>query len=276
VVNLNDQPRLGQMLEEVCSIYSKPYSDVLCHAYYRVLKPQSFEAVSRAVMRVLSDEGRRQIMPTAAEIKAIARHMEQSGELQTYLPCQGVGCKAEVAFPPQGPVSEESYYCPRHKPLHQPEWDAEKEYANRVTPEEKRAIFERATPKAKAFLRSIDVMARQMTDIPITAEEQAEADADAIPLRARAFEDKSEGPGVEPSLFLNRPALAFDGPSDAGERRQIIAAAGWKYVTAEGVWRRGRYDAAAQKWRYGPRAITEDQIDRCLDLTAVAEFARRR
>jgi hypothetical protein len=262
-VNINDQPALGEILKEVCEIYSKPYNEVLLHAYYRVLKAQSFEAISKAILRILSDESRRQLMPTAAEIKAIARHMEQSGDLQTYLPCQHQGCEALVSFPPAGPVTEASYFCPRHKPSHQPEWEPEKQYANRVTLEEKRAIFEQATPKARAFLRSIDLLARQMRDIPITPEEQAATDAEAMPLRARAFEGKAEGPGVHPGVFLNHPYLT-NITVEQTERRRIVEEAGWTFHPSEGHWSRGS------------RTLTDEQIDRIPTLEVLQELVSRR
>jgi hypothetical protein len=264
LVNINDQPRLGTMLEEVCAMFSKPYHEVLLHAYYRVLREQSFEAVSKAMIRILTDESRRQVMPTAAEIKAIARHFETVTGEQRYLPCQQPACGTLVAWPPMGPVNEHSYYCPRHTPAWQPEWDREKHNAERHSVEDKREIFARATPKAKALLRSIAIVAKHMTDIPITPEEQAVTDADTIPLRANAFKDTATGPGVNAGVFLNGQVTEDTAWID-GYRKgsEIVVAAGFTYDARHAVWKRGR------------QTLTDDQIGR-MDEEVLRMFVGRR
>lgn len=277
-MNLNDQPKLGQMLEEVCAIYSKPYTDVLCGAYYRVLKPYSFEALSKAVLRILADENRRQLMPTAAEIKAIAQHLEVSDHEASYLRCQQPACQSLLAWPPSGKVTEASYYCPRHQPHFDPQWDEEKQVANRITPAEKREIFEDATPAARSFLRSIDAMAKQMRDIPVTPEEQAITDADSIPLRAKAFEEKAEGPGVNARVFLGNPMLTQGLTSEYADRRQIMASAGWRFDQQEQVWTTGTYVLKEGKrvWRKGNRKLRDEEIDSIPTQALLEDLVSRR
>jgi len=261
-MNLQEQPKLAQMLEEVCAIYSRPFSEVLVHAYYRVLKTYSFEAVSKAMLRILGDDGRRQIMPTAAEIKALAQHLE-STDIQRYLPCQHQGCEGLLAWPPAGLISEHSYYCPRHKPAWQAEWSDEKHRANRVTPAEKHEILEEATPSGRAFLRG--VLPQLMEDIPITPEEQAITDADAVPLRAKVFEATATGPGVNPSVFLNGKVTEDRSWMDNHKaRREIVRAGGYHYDAENAVWVRKR------------QRLTEEQIDGFPSLELLTQFAKGR
>jgi hypothetical protein len=236
--------------------------------YWSVLEDEPFDAVETLCSQFTrSDHVGDAKMPSAYQLRKQV-HAERSGSVYE-LSCQQQGCRALIPWP-SSREDEGRFFCPRHQPDH----------GRPASAAVKIDLLHQLTPSARAWMRSIGgAVAILMAEIPITEEERTAADAmmEALhTMRPRAFEEKAEGPGVQPHVFLNRPALAFDGPSDAGERRQIVAAAGWKYVSAEGVWRRGRYDAIAQKWRYGTRAITEDQIDRCLDLTAVAEFARRR
>jgi hypothetical protein len=260
-MNTNDQPRLAEMLEEVCAIYSKPYTEVLVHAYYRVLRTYSFEAISKAMLRILGDENRRQVMPTAAEIKAIAKHMESAGGEQAYLRCQWQGCQALVAWPPSAEVTEASYYCPRHKPLHEAEWDGDTHYANRVTAEEKAAILAQASPGAKALIRS--VVPALMADIPITEEERLAAERLDAPRRAVAFAETATGPGVNPRVFLTQ-SMGADLHPEYIERRHLVRVEGWIYTPEDGYWHRGR------------RVLTDEQIDGFPDKDLLADFLGRR
>lgn len=257
-MTLTDQPALANLLQEVCAIYDRAFSDVLVSGYYRALKAQSLEAINKAVLRILTDESRRQVMPPAAEIKAIARHLEREGGEQRYLPCQRQGCEALVAWPPVGTVTEHRAYCPRHVPRFEPDWPAEKHLANRVTPDEKREMAGRLTPKGMAFLRS--VMPPLLSEIPMTDAERAAAEAMDAPRRAMAFKDSAEGPGVSPGVFLTHANLLDGFPEDYRQRREIVAAGGWRYDIEQGYWHKGK------------RRLSDAQIDGIADLEVLEDF----
>lgn len=295
-MQINDQPKLAEMLEELCSIYSKPCSEALVSGYYRVLKPYSFNAIYQATMRLLGDSDRKQLMPLPAEIRALAPRFERAespdldeerwrrrydvwqtgrfsdeslavanmasdhelgldqpdGEEYTCLRCQQPGCRNTIPWPPVS-TGEGRMFCPGHQPSQ----------ADPVTAAEKTQILSRLTPAAKSFLRSIPEVAHHMLRISVTPEEQAITDEAAIVRRAVAFEETAEGPGVNPSVFLNHPHLAGDLPSEYAERRHIMASAGWKYEPGVGQWTKG--------WR----VMTDEEIDRFPDGRMLHDYVRR-
>lgn len=295
-MNLNDQPKLGEMLEEVCAIYSKPYNDVLTHAYYRVLKTQSFDAVSKATMRLLTDSSRRQVMPTAAEIKAIAEHMEPRGNTRGSLDEERWRRRydvwqhgrysdeaLEVAFTLSDDelgVGQEQGHAKQYLACQQPMctgliiWPPDRQDIGRMfcpqhqpdqgqsaTESDKLRVLQQTTPRARAFLRT--VLDKLMAMIPVSAEERTAAEEQASLKRPVAFEHTAEGPGVNPGVFLNRPFL--DGmPSDYADRRQLVSVYGWKFDPGKGSWHKGK------------RVLTDEQVDSLGDKGLLADFLGRR
>lgn len=107
--------------------------------------------------------------------------------------CQHAHCHRLIPWPSeQGGYAR--MFCLAHQPV-----DAGKP----VTRNEKESFLAQLSPEGKAFMRaSVPTL---MTEIPITAAEQAVVDAEAIPLRSRAFEHLSKGPGVNPGIFVTTP-----------------------------------------------------------------------
>jgi len=126
-----DKPELATMLREAAAMYQVSLCNAAITAYYRVLKDLDLNAIRRAVLDLLGDESRKDIMPRAAEIKAVARRY-QGGPTQTYMRCQASGCHALVPWPPavNGPAG---MFCPAHQD--------QADYGPPPTPEERRAVF---------------------------------------------------------------------------------------------------------------------------------------
>jgi hypothetical protein len=128
-----DKQELATILSEAAAMYQVSLGHAAIAAYYRVLKHLDLDAVRRAVLDLLGDESRKDIMPRAAEIKAVAGRY-QGGRTQAYIRCQASGCRALIPWPPtvQG---EAGMYCPSHQDHAQ--------HGPPATPEERRAILAR-------------------------------------------------------------------------------------------------------------------------------------
>jgi hypothetical protein len=289
-----DLPDLSLMLEECCVVYNHAFSDTLVKGYFRVLQPFSMSAIRHATLRLMGDVLRRQVMPSPAEIKALAPQCERAlhstnldderwrrrydvwqrgrfsaealsvafgmsdqelgvgeeqGQPQTYIACQQPGCGSLVPWPTSR-TDEGRMFCPAHQPLHGPP----------ATEAEKIRLLETATPRARAYLRSI--LPTLMRRMPVSAEEEAAAAEMARPTRARAFEHTAEGPGVNPGVFLEPHWLSEGLPDEYVERRQMVAAAGWTYDPSEGHWHKGR------------RMLTDETIDQFPSLAILQDYVR--
>jgi hypothetical protein len=167
---------LALILQEMAAMYPAVlFNEFMVTGYHRVLKSFTTEAVRRACLQLMGDELRKNFMPSAAEIKAVARgHEADEEETQRYLPCQQPGCKALIAWPPvhdkpdKDGSAEYRMFCPLHRPRH----------SHPATMEEKVEIAKALTPKARAFLRSSlqSVAPQVMAGIPVTREEAAWAE----------------------------------------------------------------------------------------------------
>lgn len=202
-VESNDRAEFQRMLQEMAAMYKGTiYNDFFAEAYWKILKSYRMEAVRRACLDLLGHEMRKQVMPTAAEIKAMARHHEpkpqplvvdqdeerwrrqydhwQAGDFSdkalaeaTAMSDQelGVGLEEPATWIPcQHPGCRHRLRWPsdsmeRLCPPHR----ADHSHGKPVTREDKLAIVAAMTPKGRAFVRSI--VPQLMADIPVTAEE---------------------------------------------------------------------------------------------------------
>lgn len=110
----HDKPEFEHLLREAAAMYQLTLSDFAIAAYYRVLKPFDLETIRRAVLHLLGDEARKDGMPRAAEIKAVARGYERGGPIERYIVCQGQGCTSLVPWPP-ATDGEAGTRCPTHQ-----------------------------------------------------------------------------------------------------------------------------------------------------------------
>jgi hypothetical protein len=218
--------------------------------YWSVLEDEPFEVVEALCDRLTrSDHAADAKIPSAHQLRKMAVS-ERSGS-QYELPCQQPGCRALMSWPPKS-ESESRFFCPRHEPDH----------GRPATTEERQALMVQATAEARAFLRT--ALQALMADIPVSDGERQADIAQSTLRRPVAFADKAEGPGVNPSVFLNRPFLSDGMPSDYADRRQMVAAAGWKFQPSKGYWTKSK------------RVLTDEQVDSFSDQGLLADFLKRR
>lgn len=135
------------------------YNEFFANGYWKVLRPFSLDAIRRACLDLMGNEMRKDGMPSAAEIKGMARRFEGQTQLNSYLTCQQPGCTDLIPWPPKDDDGECRLFCRRHQPQHD----------HPATLEERTDTAATLTPKARAFLRS--ALPGLMAGIPVTAEE---------------------------------------------------------------------------------------------------------
>lgn len=169
-----EYPEFSNILQEMSAMYrGVVFNEFFVSGYWRVLKPYRLSAIRQAIIQLLGDEQRKDMMPSAAEIKQIARRLEWKPPEETFIACQQPHCTELVPWPPliEG---EARMFCSFHRPADR----------SRVTREEKRAIFAQLSPKGRAYIRSITEVRQLCKDIPVTAEEAQWTELDAtIPLQ---------------------------------------------------------------------------------------------
>lgn len=160
-MQIDDKQEFATLMQEMAAMSRAPFSEFLVSGYWRILKGFPLSAIRSACLQLLGDENRKHDMPSAAEIKTIARTFAARGVgREWYIRCQQPHCPAEVQWPPRD-EGEGRMYCGIHQP--QPGTPA--------TTSERIAIAEDLTPKARAFLRS--PVPELMATIPVTDEEAA-------------------------------------------------------------------------------------------------------
>jgi hypothetical protein len=203
-MQMNDQDEFKQMLQEMAAMYRGTiYNDFFAGAYWKILKPYSLAAVRRACLDLLGNEMRKQAMPTAADIKSLARRYEPppkpsraegdeerwrrrydaweaGGFSDDALAMVFMMTDEEMAVGAEGDLTSiccQEPHCQRLIP-----WPSdtgqrqckvhriEGPHGATVTRAEKIEIARSLTPKGRAFLRS--AVPQLMEDIPITDEEE--------------------------------------------------------------------------------------------------------
>jgi hypothetical protein len=190
-------------LKELSSCYKGTiYNEFFAGAYWKILKPYSLEAIHRACLDLLGNEVRKPLMPSPADIKAVARKFEppkksarvvgdeerwrrrydvwQRGRFSDDALAMvftmsdeelGVGQEGDDTYIRcQEPGCETRIPWPvddgvMHCRPHQVQT------GKTVTPHEKRQMIAGLTPRARAYLRPI--LTTLMAEMPVTPEEQA-------------------------------------------------------------------------------------------------------